>query len=50
MYGRREEAKLETLRSAAKDRRDAYDRGDYVMLAADAALDQFFDEIAQCTN
>ncbi len=42
-----EEAKLEGLRRAATEGQDAYNRGDYVQVADDAALDQLFDDLAE---
>lgn len=42
-----EEAKLEGLRRAAMEGHDAYRGGNYTEVADDAALDQFFDDIAE---
>jgi antitoxin ParD1/3/4 len=40
-----DKAKIEWLRSAAKERFDAADRGDYVTLNSDEELDPFLDQI-----
>ena len=44
------EAKLEQLRRDAKAGQDAYDRGEYTPIPDDAALDQFFEGVAEETD
>ncbi|SDG14273.1 type II toxin-antitoxin system ParD family antitoxin [Thalassobaculum litoreum] len=44
---REEQAKLEALRSAFQEGKDAFERGDYATLHGDADIDRYFDEVAQ---
>lgn len=47
---RREEAKLEALRDAFKEGRDAYERGDFAVMETDADIDRFFDQVDQAID
>ena len=43
LHDRQEQAKLEALRDAFKEGKDAYERGEFAVMQSDADIDRFFD-------